>query len=74
MNVVHLARVFALARDFAGEVIDLADAFDGALVVVSVGDRTGECFDAEIDEPIGNRSRHDANVFRAFFDELANEV
>ncbi len=38
VNVVHLARVFAFARDFAGEVIDLADAFDGALVVVGVGD------------------------------------
>ncbi len=33
-----------------------------------------ESFHSEIDQPIGNRRRHHANVFRAFFDELANEM
>jgi hypothetical protein len=55
-------------------VVDLADAFDGAFVVVRICDRAGECFDSEIDKPIWNRSRHHANVFGAVFGELANEM
>src|SRR5688572_7384674 len=54
--------------------IDLADAFDSAFRVFSVGDRSGERFHAQGDEPIGNRGRHHADVFRAVLDKLPDEV
>src|SRR5204862_3660064 len=74
VNVVHLARVLALTRDSSCEMIDLADTFDRAFVVVSVCDRAGESLDAKIDEPIRNGGGHHANVFGAFGGELTNEM
>src|ERR1051325_4619877 len=74
VNVVHRAGVFTFTRDFTREVIDLADAFNRALVIVGVGDGTGESFHTEIDEPVRNGRGHHANIFRAGFRELANEM
>ncbi len=74
MQFVHLARVVAIARNSAGQMIDLLNIFDGPGHVVCVGDGSFDRVNPETGEPLRNRSGHDANVLRAGFDELANKM